>query len=89
MEECTDRLWVQPRVCRPMGRVSVDILDEVLCLWVGTSVCLDKIGCPLTMSGTHWDNEKGANIEGEAALPAWNNSYNLHLSISKLMFSDL
>jgi hypothetical protein len=29
-----------------------------------------------TTSGTHWDNVNGANIDGEAALSAWNNYIN-------------
>ncbi|KIM76953.1 hypothetical protein PILCRDRAFT_12475 [Piloderma croceum F 1598] len=29
-----------------------------------------------TTSGSHWDNVKGANIEGEAALATWNNYIN-------------
>ncbi|KAF8803198.1 hypothetical protein BYT27DRAFT_7171949 [Phlegmacium glaucopus] len=35
-----------------------------------------------TTSGTHWDGQKGANIEGDAAVSAWNNYINASKLIS-------
>ena len=46
--ECTDGLWVHLKVHRPVGKVSTDISDKVLCPQVGMSMGLDEIGCPLT-----------------------------------------
>ncbi|KAF8802644.1 hypothetical protein BYT27DRAFT_7056616, partial [Phlegmacium glaucopus] len=34
-----------------------------------------------TTSGTHWDNNNGASIDGEAASSAWNN----YINASKIM----
>lgn len=48
-----------------------------------------------TTSGTHWDNTKGANIEGEAALSAWNNYINASsvcrelIKLTTLLFTRL